>query len=44
MRRLRWDSGGYAVGGTGMGEPGPDTWQAVDTVVERLPAASGRII
>lgn len=31
---------GYAVGGTGMGEPGPDTWQAVDTVVERLPAAS----
>ena len=31
---------GFAVGGTGMGEPGAATWQAVETVVERLPEAS----
>ena len=29
---------GYAVGGTGVGEPKEATWEAVETVVERLPA------
>lgn len=28
---------GYAVGGTCIGERKPETWQAVETVVERLP-------
>ena len=29
---------GYAVGGTCVGEPKADTWEAVETVVSRLPA------
>ena len=29
---------GYAVGGTCVGEPKADTWEAVETVVNRLPA------
>ena len=35
---------GYAVGGTGMGEPGADTWLAVEAVVQRLPEASPRYL
>ena len=35
---------GFAVGGTGMGEPGADTWRAVEAVVQRLPEASPRYL
>jgi queuine tRNA-ribosyltransferase len=33
---------GYAVGGTCMGEDKSDTWRAIETVVERLPAGKPR--
>ena len=34
------DFPGYAVGGTAVGEPKEKTWEAVETVVSRLPATS----
>ena len=35
---------GYAVGGTGVGEPKPATWEAVEAVTERLPADAPRYL
>ena len=36
------DFPGYAVGGTCIGENKPETWRAVETVVERLPREKPR--